>query len=166
MESVPNPYTISAPYPGKGGYKAGDTLDFGISLFGAACSYESDILSAARQMCNGKLSGSEIVGIKQIYSREWSDSGSESIPRADTLALRFLTPTIMLSSKEPVNEPDFAKFIDSLFGRIAGIIDHYTDSEFVLPYALVASKPLVRISARRGQCFRKHADSIPGASGQ
>ena len=37
MESVPNPFAISAPYPGKGGYKAGDTLGFGITLFGDAC---------------------------------------------------------------------------------------------------------------------------------
>ena len=147
-ESVPNPFVISTPYPGKGGYKSGDTLDFTITLFGTACGYESDILSAVRLMCNGKLSDAEIIKSEQVYTREWSDNGADSIPHADTLTLRFHTPTEILSSKEPIAELDFKKFIDSLFGRIAGVIDHYTEDEFIVPYRLIAKKPFVKAEYR------------------
>ena len=95
-------------------------------------------------MCDGKLSESEIIDIKHEYSREWSDAGAESIPHADLLKLRFRTPTEILSSKEPIAELDFSKFIDSLFGRIDGLINNYTENEFIIPYALVANKPLVK----------------------
>jgi hypothetical protein len=143
-DSTPNPFVISAPYPCKKDYKTGDTLDFTMTLFGTACDYKSDMRSAVNLMCNGKLSDSEIIGTEQIYDREWSDSGAESIPHTDVLRLRFLTPTEILTSKEPLAELDFSKYIDSLFGRIAGIIDHYTENEFVVPYALVADKPFVK----------------------
>jgi hypothetical protein len=142
--SAPNPFVISAPYPGNGVYAAGDTLDFTITLFGSACTFESDVLSALKRMCNGKLADAEIAGAERMYTREWSDGGAESIPHTDTLTLRFLTPTEILSSKEPLAELDFKKFIDSLFGRIAGVIDHYTDGEFVVPYTLLACKPFMK----------------------
>lgn len=142
-DSVPNPFVISAPYPSKGVYKIGDMLDFTITLFGTACRYENDILSAVKLMCHGKLSDTEIIHSEQVYTREWSDSGAESIPHTDTLTLRFLTPTEILSSKKPLAKLDFTKYIDSLFGRIAGVIDHYTEGEFIVPYKLVANKPFV-----------------------
>lgn len=142
--SAPNPFVISAPYPSKGIYKIGDTLDFTITLFGNACDFESDVLSAVKKMCNGKLANAEIADIKQIHSREWSDEGADTIPYTDALTLRFCSPTEILSSKKSVFELNFDKFIDSLFGRIAGVIDNYTENEFVVPYALVAEKPLVK----------------------
>ena len=147
-ESVPNPFVVSMPYPGKGGYRTGDTLDFAITLFGAACVYESEILSAVRLMCRGKLSSSEIINSEQVYIREWSDDGAETIPYADALTVRFLTPTEILSSKVPVAELDFKKYIDSLFGRIAGVIDRYTEDKFTIPYRFVANIPFVKAEYR------------------
>jgi len=144
IKSTPNPFVISAPYPSNGIYKTDDTLDFAITLFGNACDYESDVLSAVKKMCNGKLSNSEVTEIKQIYSREWSDEGAKTIPYTDTLTLRFCTPTEILFNKKSVVELDFHKYIDSLFVRIAGVIDNHTDNEFIVPYNLVAIKPSVK----------------------
>ena len=50
----------------------------------------------------------------------------------------------MLSGKQPVLNPDFATFVDRLFWRISAICDNYGESEFVVPYSLIARKPLVR----------------------
>ena len=142
--SHPNPYVISVPYPSQGSYKIGDTLDFTITLFGTACAYEKDILLAVRLMCNGKLSGAKVVGWEQEYDREWSDVGAGSIPQTEALKLDFLTPTEILSGKEPIAELDFSMFIDSLLGRSANIIGHYTEGEFVVPYNLIANKPNIK----------------------
>jgi len=54
-ESVPNPFVISAPYPSKTEYKEGESLSFSITLFGTACTFDQEIIDAAKSMCNGKL---------------------------------------------------------------------------------------------------------------
>jgi len=141
--SIPNPFAISAPYPSKGSYFKGDTLEFFITLFGSACEYDDAISDAARLMCSGKLLGAELSEVECIYSCEWSDSGAESIAHCDLVNLEFISPTELISSKRPVFEPDFTTFIDSLFGRISSICDNYGKCEFVIPYSLIARKPQV-----------------------
>ena len=143
-ESVPNPFVISAPYPSRGMYSVGDTLDFSVTLFGSACCYEEETIGAVRSMCNGKLAGASLASAECEYSREWSDLGAEGIPAYDAVTICFVSPTEMLSGKQPVLEPDFSTFIDRLFGRVSAICDTYGESEFVVPYSLVARKPLVR----------------------
>ena len=142
--SVPNPYAISAPYPSKGKYTAGDELSFNITLFGNAASYTPEILTAAACMCRGKFQNAICHNRSLVYDTEWSDNGADSIPHCDTLIVQFLSPTEILNNKEPVTELSFSAFIDSLFGRIGGIIDNYTDSQFIIPYSLIADKPFVR----------------------
>ena len=142
-ESTPNPFVISVPYPGKGEYNAGETLEFYITLFGTVYAYEAEIMDAARYMCNGKLAGTVLVTAQQEYSREWSDANADSIPFCDALTLSFVTPTELISSKQPVYEPDFPVLIDSLFGRISAIIDNYGEGEFIIPYSLITKKPQI-----------------------
>jgi CRISPR-associated endoribonuclease Cas6 len=141
--STLNPYVISIPFPSKGRYKKGDTLTFFITLFGNATDYASHILMGAQEMCKGKLANCTCGDVDLIYERVWSDSGAESIPPCDVLTVHFASPTEIRNKKELVNNPDFSIFIDSLFGRINGIINNYTDGQFVLPYSLIALKPLV-----------------------
>jgi hypothetical protein len=142
-ESVPNPYAISALYPSEMRYKAGDALSFSLTLFGDACDYSADFETAAKEMCRGKLENCIFRACETEYDRVWSDSGAESIPPRDEIRIKFVTPTEILSGKQPVREVAFETFIDSLLGRIGGIIDNYTDAEFVIPYALIAKKPFV-----------------------
>ena len=94
-------------------------------------------------MCNGKLANTALIEARREYSREWSDSNADTIPRSDGLTLNFITPTELLSRKQPVYEPDFSFFADSLFGRISAIIENYSDSDFIVPYSLIAKKPLI-----------------------
>jgi hypothetical protein len=142
--SVPNPFAVSAPYPSQGGYAAGETLGFSVTLFGTACGHADEMIEAAESMCKGKLATARLADAECVYSREWSDAYAETIPYCDTLTLDFASPTVLLSSREAVYEPDFPAFIDSLFGRISAVIDNHGENEFVLPYSLIARKPLVR----------------------
>jgi hypothetical protein len=142
--SIPNPFVISAPYPSKEFYQTGESLEFAVTLFGAACGFADDIIGAAKRMSGGKLSGTNLSNVTCEYSREWSDAGVQTIPPYGDITIHFVTPTELLRGKEPVCEPSFGTLIDSLFGRIAGIVDHYGESAFVLPYSLFADKPLVK----------------------
>ena len=142
-ESKPNPFSISAPYPSKGKYYAGEILEFYVTLFGIAGDCGEEIPKAVQTMCKGKLEHTRLTEIECIYAREWSDSGAESIPHCDNLTVSFLSPTEILSSKKPLHEIGFNTFTDSLFGRINGIINNYTRNEFVLSYTLIAERPLV-----------------------
>ncbi len=142
--SVPNPFVISAPYPSKELYGRGDTLSFFITLLGNAANYAADITAAVQEMCHGKLENCVCEAVELLYDRVWSDAGAESIPHCDALTVNFVTPAEILSGKEPVKELEFSMFIDSLFGRISGVIDHYTDGQFVIPYTLMANKPRVQ----------------------
>jgi hypothetical protein len=143
-ESIPNPYTMSVGYPSAPEYKTGDTLPFSVTLFGSACEYCDDIVAAAKQMCNRKLRNCVLADYGLEFDRVWSDAGAESIPPCDSLKISFVTPTEILSSKQAMSEITFEAFTDSLFGRINGIIDNYTDGEFIIPYALAAKKPFVQ----------------------
>jgi hypothetical protein len=143
-ESTPNPFTISAPYPGKESYHIGENMDFSLTLFGSACVYEDEIINAAKLMCNGKLSHAKLTATELEYSREWSDAGAESITPCNFLRLQFISPTQILSGKVSVYAPDFGMFIDSLLGRISAITDNYGEKEFTIPYSLIARKPFVR----------------------
>ena len=165
-ESIPNPYIISAPYPSKRYYAAGEELDFGITLCGRACFFEETVLRAVNGMCAGKLQDALVTGAGRVYSREWSDLGAESIAPCDVLTVRFLSPVEMRSFGKPVTEIGFGLMIDGLFGRIAGIIDNYTDNVFVLPYHLLARKPFVQADNRlRRVRFSTSSQPIEGVIG-
>lgn len=142
-ESVSNPYTISVPYPAATRYKAGETLDFAVILFGNAGIYGPDFVKAANDMCHEKLMNCTLANSELVFDRVWSDAGAENIPLCDEVLIKFMTPTEILVKKQAVCEIDFEAFVDSLFGRIADVINNYTDGEFVIPYALVARKPFV-----------------------
>jgi CRISPR-associated endoribonuclease Cas6 len=143
-ESKPNPFVISAPYPSQGEYKKGETLEFFITLFGNASNCYSDIVFAVKNMSRGKLENTTCYESREIYAKEWSDDGAESIPYCDFLEVEFITPTEIYHSKEPISKPDFTAFTDCLFGRIRGIIDNYTDCLFTVPYSLIAVRPHVK----------------------
>jgi len=144
-ESKPNPFVISAPYPGKGFYKSGDTLVFGITLFGSACEYVNDISGAARFMCNEKLSGAVLTESVLVYDREWSDADAEVTQPCDCLTVDFITPTEIKTEGGTKTDlkPDFGLIIDRVFSRISAIFNNYGDGEFIIPYSLIANKPFV-----------------------
>jgi len=132
------------PYPCNEEYKAGDILSFYITLFGTACSFEKEVIDAAKYMCEGKLAHAQLAEYKQVYNRIWSDEGAEHIPYCNTLTVNFLTPTEIFIQGKAASQINFDLFIDRLFGRISVIIDHFGKSEFVLPYNLIANKPLIK----------------------
>jgi len=143
-ESAPNPFTISAPYPSNGEYKAGEVLVFYVTLLGTACALEQALMDAAHEMCEGKLKDTRLTAVERIYSHEWSDAGAETIPYCDTLTVNFITPTEIFVQKKAATQIDFALFVDRLFARIGSIIDLYGEGEFMVPYNLVAKKPFVK----------------------
>ena len=165
-ESVPNPYVISVPYPGMGHYRDGSTLDFSIVLCGSARRFEADVVCAAKSMCTGSLRNTELADAWREYDREWSDCGAETIEHCDALEVQFVTPTEIRSAGEAIADISFALLVDSLFGRIAGIIDHYTDSEFELPYCLMERKPFIHSECDlRRERFSTSGQPIDGILG-
>ena len=166
-ESVPNPFVISAPYPSKGEYGAGDAFSFSVTLFGAACAFEQAVVDGAKDMCKGKLANAQLVEVETLYRREWSDVGAESIPHCDALTINFHSPTEIHVLGQAVKQLEFALFIDRLFSRISSIVDNYGESEFVLPYSLVAKKPFVRAECDlRSVVFKTSEQPVSGILGQ
>ncbi|MDR0999889.1 MAG: CRISPR system precrRNA processing endoribonuclease RAMP protein Cas6 [Clostridiales bacterium] len=164
--SVPNPYTISVPYPVKEYHKKGEVLTFTITLFGNAARFATQIEKAAKNMCKGKLVNYEYIGSESVYDRVWDDCMAESIPHTESVKITFLTPTEIISSKVPLREIEFGAFIDSLFGRTCDIIDAYTDGKFILPYSLVARKPFVTAEYNlRRIDFKTNGQQINGVVG-
>ncbi|MDR1482969.1 MAG: hypothetical protein LBI74_10110 [Synergistaceae bacterium] len=141
LDSVPNPFVIDVPYPAREQHKAGENLNFSITLFGTAIRHREEISAAAGEMFRGRLKCLRLDEAKEEYGREWSDSGS--LPFSESLKVELLTPLVLLTGKTPVTEIGFDLFADSLFNRAAGIIDVYGGSEFVLPYALTHRKPKI-----------------------
>jgi hypothetical protein len=164
--AVPNPYVISVPYPFAMQCQPGATLPFSVTLFGDACGFADDFVAAAKDMCRGKLKDCVLDTHELEYDQVWSDVGAENIPSCQELLVKFVTPTEILSSKNAVRELTFSIFVDSLFGRIADIIDHYTEGEFVIPYALVARKPRVEAQYRvKPLRFQTSGQTIDGFIG-
>jgi len=165
-ESTPNPYTISVPYPTKRHFQAGDTLVFSLTLFGNACEYISDFVTAAKDMCRDKLGNCGFDGYDLEYDEIWSDEGVESIPPCNEILIEFVTPTEIFEKKDVIAEISFESFIKNLFGRISSIFDNYTDGEFIIPYALIARKPFVtakyNIKPIRFQTSGQHINGFIG----
>jgi len=141
--STPNPFVISAPYPSKRSYAAGETLSFYVTLLGSAYVFEQNVLDAAAYMCEGKLSATQLTGFEQIYNMEWTDEGAAHIPMCEALRVNFISPTEIFIQKQLATQLDFSTFVDRVFLRIAGIIDSYGESEFVVPYHLIYAKPYI-----------------------
>ena len=139
MDSVPNPFVIGADYQTKEEWRIGETLDFTITLFGHAASWREEIVAAVGEMFAGKLACLRLKETREILSCEWTDEGE--IPYIDTLTIKLKTPLVLLASKQLVNSIDFSLFADSVFNRIAGVVDVYGEQEFVLPYSLTHRKP-------------------------
>jgi hypothetical protein len=165
--SVPNPYTISIPYPAKERYHKGEALHFGITLFGDACEYREEIEAAVRHMCHGKLENCVLEEAELIYDRIWSDNGANTIPQADHIVIHFITPTELISEQKSVKEVEWNIFIDSLFGRICDVIGNYTAGEFVIPYALFARKQQIMAQYRLETIrFQTNKQPICGVVGE
>lgn len=163
QESIPNPYVISVSYPGKSNYQSGEFLIFSITLFGAAVCYEDDIIEAIEKMSIGKIENTTIE-LLELRRREWHD---DVAPKdADSLRLDFITPTEIYCNKKMVTELDFFTFRDSLFRRLAGVINHYGEREFVLPYQLMTEKPRIEtISSLNERRFYTSQQPINGVVG-
>ena len=135
---------ISAPYPSKMHYTAGENLSFSITLLGAACDFEHSIAGAAKLMCNGKLEAAKLISCKQSYNIKWTDAGASKLSPCNNLTINFLTPTEILENGKPPTQLDFATFVDRVFVRIAGVIDNHGEGEFTIPYRLMYNKPYVK----------------------
>lgn len=163
--SVPNPYVIEVPFDNRRAYVKGDELTFSVTLFGYATAFAGEILAASTSMFHSRFAKqSDCFRVVRVYNGystgqlimqdkrgaevlpdpyTWSDEGAESIGFFNRIELTFLTRTKIYKNKALVDNPDFAIFIDSLFSRIADIIDLYGDGRFVVPYSLCYKKPHV-----------------------
>jgi len=161
--TAPNPYIIKIPKTAQRSFSPGGSLDFSIVLFGSAASYSEQVITAVKAMLghegDWKLGGLRLVQavdgyfgdtlfaddklIKLPEPRIWSDEGRDRIPAHSSIGITFLTPVQIHEDKALVNHPNFDQFINSLFLRIASIIDLYGDGDFVLPYMMVARKPRI-----------------------
>jgi hypothetical protein len=133
--NVQQPYVIGVDYP-----ISRDSHDFSfyINLFGSAIQYAEQIEQATSSL----LPGYDITCTSNKYV-VWSDENARSIAPTDKLKITLLTPLQILNAGMLNTEPDFEEFMASIFGRISGIIDNHTDSEFEIPYSMVFRKPRV-----------------------
>ena len=172
--TMPAPFVIRAPEFGKRQWPAGEALVFSILLFGTAVRRSAEVVRAACAIFEGRFAQTEgafaLENIrdgftgqnieKDLQIAEWSDAGALDILSAQAIKIRFLSPTQIYHAKFVEDKPDFSLFMDSLFARIAAMIDLYGEGQFTLPYGLLVRKP--KISAR----FSTHRVTIPQDHGQ
>jgi hypothetical protein len=129
--SIPQPFVIRVDYPLK---RESQGFEFGINLFGSAARYIELVQKTAREMLPGYD-----VECTLSESAVWTDEHAGTIAAVKELTVNFKTPLVLKN----LSEPSFDTFTESLFGRIADVIDNYTDGVFLLPYALLRRKPHV-----------------------
>jgi hypothetical protein len=169
MPSVPNPFVIKVGYGHPRLYEKGESIRFSILLFGKAVEWTDDV---TRCMEDAVLLKHPLVTIRQESTQEllWSDTFDSSKPttaqvksnskdhsvdnvkshisehyRNDQLDLNFRTPLQIWKGKRLVKYPEFNVFMDTLFARIAALIDVYETEPFTLPYDLLIRKPHVHL---------------------
>lgn len=163
LNSVPNPFVIEIPNNNLREYKKGDSLHFSISIFGNAVKFADTVIHAIEEMFYVNFaSTSNALKLNRVidsYSKNvvfemgkkacaphivtWSDEGANELEPIRKIRIRFLSPVQILRSKKLLETIDFPNFIDSLFSRIADLIDVYEEDEFVLPYNFCYKKPRI-----------------------
>ena len=180
--TMPAPFVIRAPAFGKRQWLAGETLTFSIMLFGVAVRRSGEVLRAASTIFEGRFAQTEdafaLENIRDGFTGQnvekdlqiatWSDAGALDIPLAQAVKIRFMSPAQIYQAHFVVDKPDFSLFMDSLFARIAAIIDLYGESEFTLPYGLLARKPQItaQFSTQRVLIPQDHGQRVDGILGE
>ena len=180
--TMPAPFVIRAPEFGKRQWQAGEALKFSILLFGSAIRWSTEILQAASTIFEGRFAQTQgALRLQAVHdgftgqSAEnelqiavWSDTGAQSIPPVQGVKIRFLSPTQVFQDHFVVEKPEFSLFMDSLFARIAAMVDIYGEEEFVLPYGLVGRKPQVaaRVSTQRITIPQDRGQRVDGIIGE
>jgi len=180
--TMPAPFVIRAPEFGKRQWRSGETLSFTVMLFGTAIRRSTEVLQAASAIFEGRFAQTEGAFVlqtirdgftgqstpKDLQVAVWSDAGAPDIPPAQAVKIRFLSPTQIFQAHFVTDKPDFSLFIDSLFARIAAMIDIYGEDVFTLPYGLLGRKPQVaaKFSARRITIPQDHGQRVDGIIGE
>jgi hypothetical protein len=159
--SSPNPFAIEVSSVNNREFDVGDTLVFSILMFGRAVVYAEQVISAAGKMFGSFAGTHDRVKLRSVsngYSGEavwandsffaptpavWTDEHADTIESITEIKVTFQTPTQILRNSRLVPAFDFSTFADSLFARIAAIIDIYEDGELILPYGLLYRKPYI-----------------------
>jgi hypothetical protein len=162
--TFPAPFVLDAPrLPPDAIIKAGESLEFSITLFGRAVKWWREIVQAYvtsfdkyKEVFNAsfKLDCVESV-LDDVMVHDgkaftgkpkpavWSDAPGKMPDGELSVLVEFLSPVILKDGSK--YEPDFASFMDAAFYRIASIIDIYGESAFSAPYALFYRKPYIKI---------------------
>jgi hypothetical protein len=138
--TIPNPYSLKVPYLERHDYSADKELPFSFLLYGSAADFADEVTAAICSMFQGKLSALTLHSISKS-ELVWSDEGE--ITPVNTLKLHIISPMQIMREKSPVAEPDFDVFIQTLFQRIAAIMDHFGEAELILPYNITHKIPLI-----------------------
>ncbi|MDR1465481.1 MAG: CRISPR system precrRNA processing endoribonuclease RAMP protein Cas6 [Oscillospiraceae bacterium] len=180
--TMPAPFVIHAPEFGKRQWQAGESLIFSILLFGTAVRRSAEVLRAASVVFESRFAQTQGALVlrsvrdgftgqsaeKDLQIAVWSDEGAQSIPPAQGIKIRFLSPTQIYHDRFVADKPDFPLFIDSLLARIAAMIDVYGENEFTLPYGLHRRKPQVtmQFSTQRITIPQDHGQRVDGVIGE
>jgi len=180
--TMPAPFVIRAPEFGKRQWLAGEALVFSIILFGTAVRRSAEVVRAASAIFEGRFAQTEgafaLQTVRDGFNGQrnpsdlqvavWSDAGAMDIPPAQAVKIRILSPVQIYHAHFVADKPDFSLFMDSLFARIAAMIDLFGEGEFTLPYALLCRKPQVtaQFSTRRVLIPQNHGQRVDGILGE
>ena len=157
-------------YSGREGrkiYQVGESFTFNILLFGHAIGWSQAFIEAASNIFQGEFGRTRdsvrLVNIWDGYNgdllfdgknqiklpgyRIWSDEFADNIAEVNEATIYFSTPLQIRRNKMVVKDIDFKLFINSVFSRIAAIIDLYEDQEFTIPYGLLYRLPKVSMES-------------------
>lgn len=163
FSTVPNPYVLEVPMGNRRKYYKADSFCFQMLLFGTATVWTLVIIEAMNRAFQGIFADTEgCLRLRRVLDqyagqlvfeegeftsepeiKQWCDEYGDRLDDVNEVEIELLSPLRIISQKRVMAKMNFPLFMDSLFSRIAGIIDLYGDSEFVLPYGLLYRKPYV-----------------------
>jgi CRISPR/Cas system endoribonuclease Cas6 (RAMP superfamily) len=92
---------------------------------------------------------------KSLAAHTENDLGDHPVePMKSHIDLTFLTPVQIWKGKRLVHHPEFGVFMDTLFARIAALIDVYETEPFTLPYGMLLRKPHVHLELSKDTWHR------------
>jgi hypothetical protein len=160
--TFPAPFVIDAPYDaGEKVIKTGETLTFSITILGESVRWWKHAAIAVRKMFDiPEKSFNSAFQLRSIRSEMedllvhngenfvaepmaaiWSDDPADPDIDPVRVNIEFLSPLITKNARDAA--PDFGKFMDAVFYRIASMVDIYEKKEFAVSYGLLYRKPRI-----------------------
>lgn len=137
-ESIPRPFVIRPPLDDKTRYERGETLSFRLVLVGRAIESRHVFQDAFGVIA------ARGIGLNrarcELRSVTLVDSRNSAAANFRTVALRFLTPTLLVFDQQPVRQLEFHHLLRRLRDRLNALATFYGDGPLAMDFRGLADR--------------------------